>query len=269
MASVTERIRQIGNAGRYIKMSDFEKRILSDDITLNDYEGGVDKNGSIVGSAVEYLTRFFLLSRDMLIGKRFLKAFEVSCTGAVHAQAYYGVEGAVEVFTALLTEALNKPDKLITNACKLVTFDVWYRNPLSAVHSRTYEEVNPDGAAIENIRNMVKRSVRFFKEREPVISAGFDFAPSGYTKTVHSGDGDFLTADTLWDMKVRRSRLKSDSALQVLMYWIMGQHSGEEIFRDITKIGIYNPRQNVAYILDTEKISPEVIREIEDEVICY
>ncbi len=53
------------------------------------------------------------------------------------------------------------------------------------------------------------------------------------------------------------------------MYWIMGQHSGQEIFKTITKIGLYNPRQNVAYTLDVAKIPAEVIREVEEKVICY
>ena len=270
MASVTERIKQVDNPGRFIKMSNFEKQILSDDIVLSDNEGGV--SASNIASAVEYLTRFFLLPRDKKAGEGLLKAFEVSKIGAVSAQAYYGFEGAVDVFIKLCKEmlySLGDWDKWATNACKLVTFDAWYRNPFSAMMSRTYKEANPTGTTIENIRLMVKRSVKFFHERGSVISMGFDFAPSGYTATVHSGDGDFLTADTLWDMKVRRDRLKSKDALQVLMYWIMGQHSGQEIFKGITKIGLYNPRQNIAYTLDVAKIQPEVIREVEEKVICY
>ena len=168
-----------------------------------------------------------------------------------------------------MLNSLGNWDKWATNACKLVTFDAWYRNPSIAMLSRTYEEANPTGETIDNIRLMVKRSVKFFHERGSVISMGFDFAPSGYTATVHSGDGDFLVADTLWDMKVHRNRLRSKTALQVLMYWIMGQHSGQEIFKNITKIGLYNPRQNVAYKLDVSKIPAEVIREVEGKVICY
>lgn len=270
MASVTQRIKDVGNPGHFIKMSNFEKQVLNDDVILSDNEGGVD--AANIGSVVEYLTRFFLLPRNENVGTRLLKAFNVSLIGAVRAQAYYGVKDATEIFMQLCKEmlvALGDWEKWVTNACKLVTFDVWYRNPFGAMMSRTYEEANPTGAVIENIRLMVKRSVKFFHERGPVISTGFDFAPSGYTETVHSGDGDFLTADTLWDMKVRRSNLKSEVAMQVLMYWIMGQHSGQEIFKGITKLGLYNPRQNVAYTLEVAKIPAEIIREVEEKVICY
>ena len=93
--------------------------------------------------------------------------------------------------------------------------------------------------------------------------------PDGYTETVSSGDGDFLTADTLWDMKVLRSRPTTANALQVLVYWVMGQHSGQKIFKPLTKIGIFNPRTNTAYILDMSKVKDETIRTVEDEIICY
>lgn len=53
------------------------------------------------------------------------------------------------------------------------------------------------------------------------------------------------------------------------MYWIMGQHSGQQIFREIKYIGIFNPRLNRVYKLSLNSIPNEVIRRIEEEVICY
>jgi len=91
----------------------------------------------------------------------------------------------------------------------------------------------------------------------------------GYTATVISGDGDFLTSDTLWDFKVSINKPTSKHTLQLLMYWIMGQHSGQECFKNISKIGIFNPRLNAVYLFDMSKIDPNIIKIIEDEVICY
>lgn len=71
--------------------------------------------------------------------------------------------------------------------------------------------------------------------------------------TVDKGDGDFLTDDTLWDFKVSRAKPTNKHTLQLLMYWIMGQHSGQYIFKDITKLGIYNPRFNAAYLIEVKK----------------
>ena len=53
------------------------------------------------------------------------------------------------------------------------------------------------------------------------------------------------------------------------MYWIMGQHSGRKIFKNISKIGIFNPRLNNIYIYDISKLSKDIISEIEKDVICY
>ena len=77
------------------------------------------------------------------------------------------------------------------------------------------------------------------------------------------------TKDTLWDFQVSKRKPTSKKALQVLMYWIMGQHSGKKEFKKKTKIGIFNPRLNVAYIIETKKIPIEIINIVENDIICY
>lgn len=57
--------------------------------------------------------------------------------------------------------------------------------------------------------------------------------------------------------------------LQIIMYWIMGQHSGKDIFKGISRVGIFNPRLNVVYTIDVTDIGNDVIKQIEDNVICY
>ena len=123
---------------------------------------------------------------------------------------------------------------------------------------------------------MVGRSVAFWEEYGPIVKHGFTFenplsglVNSGYTETVSSGDGDYLSATTLWDFKVAKTKPTSKHTLQLLMYWIMGQHSGQDIFRQVTKLGIYNPRLNSVYLLDTSAILQDVIKDVEDNVICY
>ena len=95
------------------------------------------------------------------------------------------------------------------------------------------------------------------------------FEPNGYTETVNSGDGDYLTADTLWDFKVSKSKPTNKHTLQLLMYWIMGQHSGQKIYKSIQNLGIFNPRLNEVYLLNVNTISKEIITEVERDVICY
>ena len=113
---------------------------------------------------------------------------------------------------------------------------------------RPVEEINPDISTVSNIRTMVDRSTVFFKQYGPVIKDGFSFE-GGYTKLVSTGDGDFLTKDTLWDFKVSNKAPTNVHTLQLLMYYIMGVHSVHKEFQTVNRLGIFNPRLNNVYLL--------------------
>lgn len=260
MSSVTKRIREINQPqGGYVKPSQFEVKKIDDGYVLSKNE---NVHASIVGMTVDYLTRFAM-------GSESLKAFEISCKGAKIAEELFGQKNAMKKANELLSEIKDVDEKSITNACKLVTYDVWFRNPMEAKMAKSADETNPDIETIQNIKIMVQRSVRFWESYGPIVKAGFTFEPSGYTKTVDSGDGDYLTANTLWDFKVSKSKPTNKHTLQLLMYWIMGQHSGQEIYNDIKNLGIFNPRLNEIYLLDVNTISKRIITEIEKDIICY
>lgn len=97
---------------------------------------------------------------------------------------------------------------------------------------------------------------------------GFTFE-GGYTDIVSSGDGDYLTEDTLWDFKVSKEESKSKYTLQLLMYYIMGCHSIHPEFQKIEKLGIFNPRKNKVYIAEISSINPEVIEKVSQDIIGY
>lgn len=278
MASVTSRINQIKQPrGGYIKPSDFVVESQNDGIVLNPDE---NVHASIVGMSVDYLTRF-------MNGAKPEDAFDISLKGASQADAF-GVRNSLPVAKSMLNCIKSLDDASIVNACKLVTFDVWFRNAPAAMMAKTYKETNPDKATIVNIRTMVNRSLVFFKKYGPITKDGFTFEPidgdlsdyrkmcetkkgswGGYTGTVDTGDGDFLTRDTLWDFKVTVSEPTNKHTLQLLMYWIMGQHSGQEIYKTINKIGIFNPRLNKVYLFRVDVLPNEIIQEIEKDIICY
>ena len=269
MASVTQRINDIVQPyGGYVKLSEFEKTQFEDGITLNEKE---NVSGSLMGTATDYLARLAVSGKT--IGQVYSGA---ALRGILMAEACYqesngiiGIKNALEVSKSLMKQVKGCDDETLTAILKLATFDVWYRNPQAAIRAESYDAINPDKATLQNLLTFGKRSKAFFEKYGPVTATEFTFEPSGYTETVDAGDGDYLTADTLWDMKLYRRRLTSKHTLQVLMYWIMGQHSGQKIFKGITNIGLYNPRQNVAYTLEVAKIPLEVIREVEGKVICY
>ena len=53
------------------------------------------------------------------------------------------------------------------------------------------------------------------------------------------------------------------------MYYIMGKHSINDVFDDISKIGIYNPRLDCMYTLDMDEVDSSVIGAIKKDVIGY
>lgn len=129
-------------------------------------------------------------------------------------------------------------------------------------------EPEPNHDTLFNVRLMITRMVRFLSEYGPVIKSGFTM-DGGYTDIVSSGDGDFLTEDTLWDVKTSKFSPKASDTLQVLMYYIMGKHSWNESFQKIQSIGIVNPRLNSIWTIDAAQVPHSVIEEVERHVIGY
>jgi len=264
VSSVTGRIAEIKQPrGGYLKPSQFTETVINDGKEL------VEENvhASIIGMAVDYLTRF-------LMGTPIDEAFKIPKAGYVMRSMLLAKETKNDEKKKIDIDSLLKSihgldDVSIVATCKAATYDVWFRNPMSAIMARGAEETNPDEGTINNIRVMVERSITFWEQYGPVTVDGFTFEPNGYTQIVDCGDGDFLTADTLWDFKVSKSKPTSKHTLQVLMYWIMGLHSGKPEYKTIKRLGIFNPRQNTIYLMETKYISADTIRLVEKEVICY
>lgn len=264
MSTVTERISEIKQPyGGYLKPSQFIETVFNDGNVL--VVENVPPN--LIGMAVDYLTRFIL-------GAPIEDAFEYSKEGYNRKLGLVGNTISEDKRNGLdidsLLNAINGLDDIsIISACKAVTYDDWFRNPFSAFFAKGPNEINPDKGTINNIRVMVERSITFWGHYGPIVKQNFTFEEKGYTKTVDSGDGDYLTVDTLWDFKVSKSKPASKHTLQVLMYWIMGLHSEKPEFKTINKLGFFNPRLNAVFLLETKDIPEETIRTVEKEVICY
>lgn len=259
MTSVVQRINQIKQPyGGYIRPASLKKIKFKDSSSLNNSE---NIHPTLMGLAVDYLTRF-------MISKDATSAFQISLIGAKIAKTYFNKPNAEKIAFELL-QNINSLDSLsIISSVKLVTFDIWYRNSDAALYSKSYCEVNPDSATIENIIIMVERSLKFWQNYGPITSDGFTLE-GGYTNLINSGDGDYLTKDTLWDFKVSKYAPTSKYTLQILIYYLMGKHSGQAIFKGIDKIGIFNPRLNTAYLKNIDEISTLIIKEVETKIIGY
>ena len=207
---------------------------------------------SLVGMVVDYMTR-------LCLGAAVYRAFAVSLAGAraAHEQRYAA---------RLVDNVVGLDDRSLACACQLVGYDVCYRRGMAFY--RPVEQISPDQATLFNLRTMIRRSLHLIEEYGPVRQVGFTF-DGGYTATVDRGDGDFLTRDTLWDFKVSRRSPTSAHTLQLVAYYLLGIHSVHQEFSSITKLGIFNPRLNNAYLIDLVRIDQSTLRQVEQEVMGY
>lgn len=250
MRSVTQRIKEIKQPrGGYVNPRLFETTQLSIEKQLNEEE---NIHATLIGLCVDYMTRFVL-------GTPVEESFKISFLGA-------NIIGKENTAKELAVKIKGLDDDSIISACKLVGFDVCFRS--NPVGYRPVETINPDKSTIENIRIMIERSMEFFKQYGPITKDGFTFE-GAYTHIVSTGDGDFLTKDTLWDFKVSKAKPTSKHTLQLLMYLLMGKRSMHSEFDDIDNIGIYNPRLNIVYLLDIKQIEQDYINEVCSDVIGY
>lgn len=251
MSSVTQRIKQIKQPrGGYLPPAQFSVTPLSDSRELRPAE---NIHASTVGLAVDYLTR-------CAFGTDPQTAFQISIAGA----KLIGEESKAR---ALVGKVKGLDKASIDAACKLSGYDVCFRAG-PTLYSRPVEEIRPDADTTENIHIMVDRSLAFFRQYGPVIKDGITFE-GGYTDLITSGDGDFLTEDTLWDFKVSSAKPTKDHTLQLLIYYLMGIHSIHPEYECIQRLGLYNPRLNLIYLKEISQIPDDVIRTVSTEVIGY
>lgn len=254
MTSVTQRIKAIKQPrGGYLNPRSFEKTQFDDGIEL--YPQASETVGpQLIGIVVDYLTRFSQ-------GSPANKAFSVSLRGAKNVnETNYANE--------LVSGVKGLDDTSIMNACKLAGFDIAFRGNVALYKPVQELEISPE--TIFNVKTMVERSNNFFSENGPIIQNDIKFL-GGYTSTITTGDADFLTQSTLWDMKVSKAeKITADTTLQLLVYYLMGKKSmNEMLFDDVFYLGIFNPRLNVSHVLDVTTIDSSIIDDVSENVIGY
>ena len=250
MTSVTQRINQVKQPiGGYINPRLFVVTKLNDNITLNEQE---NVHSSLIGLTVDYLSKY-------ISGVTAEESFRVSIRGAFAIKEKEYAQNLIEQINGL-------NDNSIIAATKLSGYDVICRAGIQGY--RPVQDIIPDKNTIENIRIMVERSIDFYNKYGPVIDEGFIFI-GGYTNVVSTGDGDFLTKDTLWEFKVSKNPPTKNHTLQLIMYYLMGYETCDGKFTDIEKIAIFNPRLNLVYSLPIKLIDVNILEQIRKEVIGY
>lgn len=257
MASVTQiasSVKQPRNG--FVPISEFEvERFEYESVFLGEYSIAP----GIVGLAVDYGTR-------LALGLKPLDVFSAALEGARLASQR---GNAIDLLESLDLESIHKgdfSDKDITTICRLSGYDGVARS--GARLEKPVNSITPDASTRSDIRELISRTTGFFDEHGPVISEGFTFE-GGLTDSATAGDGDYLTADTLWDLKTSKRKPGKDETLQVVLYYLMGLRSGKEEFKNITKVGIYNPRLKTAWVKDVLSIDEDVLKTIMTDLLGY
>ena len=238
----------------YLPVEIFDVLKFEDSFRPEDY---IVNDKAKIGLVVDYMTRF-------LGGVRKEEAFRVSLEGA----RLMGCDGFAN---DLLKNIVGIDDKSIKSAFRLVGFDV-------AVREGTFYFVFADAVGIDEghitdtmvqcIREMLIRSTEFLAYFGGIKKCNLVFK-DGYSSVVVKGDGDFCTADTLWDMKCTRFRIEPETTLQIAMYYLMGYFSGDEFYRRIKYVGVFNPRLNIAMRVRVSDISDSTWYVICRDVMGY
>ena len=263
--SVTSRIEQIQKfpetkqpRGGYLNPKRLRVDHISDEVIDDSVENIVPR---IMGLAVDYLCR-------VSAGSDPADAFRVSLAGADLAGAAEVAETYLEI---IVSEAHSGRigEASVINAVRLAYYDMYARNPAWAAMAVEMDKPDPDSVTIDHILMMIARFMAFVEKYGPTRAIGFTFGPNGYSAVVSSGDGDFVVGDMLVDMKVTKNRITAKHTLQILMYYVMGRHSGNPVFDTVSRIGIFNPRDGSVSFVDVSEIDSEDIEGIEKYVICY
>lgn len=142
--SVTNKVSSTKKPGRFVKPSAFEK-IQLEGGGIEDLHPVENIYPGLIGIAVDYLTR-------LMTGDSPDSAFSVSLNGSDKVNARKQAEALIESVKGL-------EDDSICSAIRLAVFDTVYRAGEAAYVP--VETIYPDADTVENVRNMVWRSVAF------------------------------------------------------------------------------------------------------------
>lgn len=238
----------------YLPLSKFDAIEITDDRTV---VGNYNIHPSIVGLAVDYGTR-------LMQGAPPREVFDVALRGANLVNANQVAEELISELEKNYSTDEGICSRGIAVICKLSGFDAAFRAGYKAY--KPVSEIGPDDQTIADIQTLIARTVEFFEEFGPVVDSGFTFS-GGYSDNIDAGDADYLTKDTIWDLKVRKAEPNKNSTLQVLLYYLLSLKSDQAEFKDVTKVGIYNPYLQRAWVVSVLDLDESMLNDVQVNVL--
>ena len=246
MASLTKHIKASKQpADGYIPVSAFTYKKHNSYTVADLY-----KNENIILPAVQYILQMYIsenVDKNLLMIETALRNAPFTNKNELIKQFYNGI-------------ASKNPIASAEYAVKLANIEVMFRLVTLP------DKAEPDIQILESVSLMSERCKDFFGRS--VKLCGFDFE-GGYSERITSGNGGYLTNDTLWIITVSDSVTSYDTLLVSVQY-IMGLHSYiSPYFKKLKRLGIYNPRLDAEYTLNICDIPKKVIQEISKHIIQY
>ena len=244
MVSLTRKISEINQpVGGILPLDLFNHTNNNDEFSR--YIGSEVKTPhvGVKGLVVDYMVRLYL-------GFSKIDVFRVSLRGAQEVSDYGRASDLLDIIDDL-------GDISLQAAIELVGYDVVVRRGAEYYNPNRVVKMNKDD--LDEIRIMIVRTLRYFLVTDQIIlDAGITFA-GGYTNEITSADADYVTQNTLWDLKTSRSKPTPKDTLQLLGYYLLGINAGNGLFGDIEYLGIYNPRLNESYVISILDIPLNIV----------
>lgn len=258
--SVTERVKRVKQPyGGYVNPRNMgiEKLDECDDRICDILNENISP--TLIGLVVDYLAR-------IILGEKKESVFHIALKGAAIIDEKERDNRRTQTKNALriIKKISSIDNESIKYACRLVQYDSWGRGGVSELNWY----LSPNQYTLDNIKCMIHRCTVFFEKYGPIIESGFTFE-GGYSHVITSGDGDYISNDTIWDFKVSKNLPSKENTLQLMVYYIMGKVSTKDIFNQIKQIGICNPRLNIVALKRIKDIDNKVLMKIADKVIGY
>lgn len=253
MSGVYDTVKRIKQPNKgYLSLAEFDRIQYYDSISL--YKK-TNLHYFIVGWAVEQLTDLIMgYNKDDIYGYHLFRSQKVSYNRYPIWCYPKGVSNSIELESYIHKLVNSVSDNLssfnIKIACELAGFTMFRLGN----EPKSVEDYHPDKQTIHNIRAMVNRSVAYLKKYNN-LSCSVLLKP--YQSNL-SGACDYMSNESLIDLKVLKKQPTSKHTLQLLTYFIMSRLRGFHI----KKVALFNARSNTAYEKYTDDISPEILNEV-------
>ena len=262
--------------GGFIPVKDLTEEQLSDNkdrVSLYTMEQLIDlscKMGTLspqtIGLIVDYLTRTEIaLFAGATPKEAVFNAFIISVYGAKMANK---LDEAVELENKLIEQySKEKIDyrKIVQVASELVVFDAVFRAGYYNPDLKKTKVSTEDRDAVQLMVGGVKL---YLIEKEKIAALGVSFEAKD-ADNVAPSDADFLTEESLIDLKCSSSKPTSKHTLQLILYYILGLHEFPNEFQKLKYLKIINPRLDKVFSYEVEKLNVEDLKYIEKEIMGY